>query len=586
MTVNEKICRIQQLMAQENLDGWIIYGSDPHNSEYVCPRWRTREFVTGFSGSAGTVLITRDGADLWVDSRYHIQAESQIQGTMIHLFKVDKPGVPSFFEYLTSNKGRFHRIGTSADCLTKAAYDNLVNEGFEVIPTEDYLDDFWSSRPAVPDFPVRSLADSICGLSARKKLDQVRSRLNGLDYLMISSLDDIAWVLNLRGQDIEFNPVFLSYLLIGKDNAVLFADRQRFSDDVYSSLSKTVDILPYAEVKNCLSSLPSGLKVGLDFARTNMLVFEAFPDGTEFTDQMDITTRMKACKNPIELDGMREAHIQDGAAMVNFFAKVYAAPEGWTEIALTDALQKERDKMPGELGPSFSPIAGYAEHGAMCHYSATPRTSSAIGRGLVVLDTGGLYQMGMTDITRTLLFGEATADEKRDYTLVLKGHLALYRTHFPEGTCGIQLDALASQFLWNNGLMFSHGTGHGVGFCLCVHEGPAGITHRVGSAYAEYPLQVGMVLSDEPGVYLEGRHGVRIENLVAVQKAETTEFGNFLKFEFLTMCPYERNLIDKNLLTSEEIGLIDSYHATVLEKLSPRVTAEGLAYLKEATRPL
>jgi Xaa-Pro aminopeptidase len=586
MTVDDKIRKIQEMMKKDHLDGWIVYGSDPHNSEYVCPRWRTRAFLTGFTGSAGTVLVTPDGADLWVDSRYHIQAEAEIKGTCITLFKADKPGVPTFWEYLCSQKTQLHRIGTSADCLMKAELDRMTAEGFEVVPTADYLDAIWPDRPSVPDFPVRQMPDRICGFSAKEKLDQVRSKFGDIDYMMISSLDDIAWVLNLRGNDIAYNPVFLSYLLIGRSDAVLFADRKRFSDEIYDSISNVVRVLPYDQTGLFVGTIEQGKKVALDFGKTNMLIYSSFPAKTQFVNQMDVTTRMKACKNPVELDGMREAHILDGAALVNFLAKVKKNPEGWTEMKLTDTIQAERDKMPGELGPSFGPIAGYAAHGAMCHYSATEKSSSAVKRGLVVLDTGGHYEMGMTDVTRTLLFGMPTADEKRDYTLVLKGHLALFRTHFPEGTCGIQLDALASQFLWNNGLLFSHGTGHGVGFCLCVHEGPASISHRVGSASTEYPLQIGMVISDEPGVYLEGRHGVRIENLVAVQKAETTEFGNFFKFEFLTMCPYERDLIDKSMLTDEEIALVDSYHKEVLDKLSSKVAPEALAYLKEATKPL
>lgn len=586
MKIDERIERIRRLMEADGLDGWIINGSDPHSSEYAPPRWRTREFATGFTGSAGTVLVTRAEACLWTDSRYHIQAEAETRGTGVRLFKEGLPGTPDFWEFLKASKGSLRRLGSAADCLTKGQAERLEGEGFEVVPTRDYLDEVWEDRPPVPASPVRMMPDSVCGLGAGGKLDAVRARMGDLDYVMVSSLDDIAWTLNLRGADIAYNPVFLSYLLIGKKEAALFADKARFSPEVLAAVEKVVRVLPYGSVVAHLGTLSGGLRVGLDSKRTNMLVYNAFPEGTVIVDQTDITTEMKACKSPVELEGMRAAHVLDGTALVEFLAKVARRPSGWTEMALTGALEAERAGMEGYIGPSFGPIAGYAAHGAMCHYSATPETSSAVGRGLVVLDTGGLYETGMTDVTRTLLFGEPTADERRDYTLVLKGHLALARTRFPEGTCGLQLDALAAQFLWNEGLMYSHGTGHGVGFALCVHEGPASISRRAGSPAAEHPLKEGMVLSDEPGVYLEGRHGVRIENLVAVAKDRTTEFGTFLRFEPLTLCPYERRLIDKSLLTDEEKSQVDAYHRKVLDVLAPRLSPEGLAYLEDAARPL
>lgn len=581
MTIEAKVAAIRRIMAGLKLDAWVVYGSDPHNSEYVCPRWRTRAFVSGFTGSAGTVMITPTEALLWVDSRYNIQAAREIEGTQYRLFRYQDPGVPSFFEYLQKNKDRLRRIGTSADCLMKAEYDRLVSEGFEVVPTADFLDEIWEDRPPVPGFAVRALDDAICGESAEKKLERIRASLDGADWLFISSLDDIAWTLNLRGRDIEYNPVFLSYLLVGKHKAVLFADRGRFTGELYSKLSRFIEIRPYADVRTVLSTLGGSQKVALDFRRTNMLVYGAFPGNTVFLNRTDCTTEMKACKNPTELEGMRQAHVFDGAALVNLLAQTDRQPSGWTEMKLTDALQSERDAFAQSRGPSFGPIAGFAENGAIVHYSATQESSAEITRGLVVLDTGGHWETGMTDVTRTLVFGEPTDDERRDYTLVLKGHLALYRTCFPAGTTGAQLDVLARQFLWNEGLTYNHGTGHGVGFCLCVHEGPQSISPR-----GTYPLKPGMVISDEPGVYLEGRHGVRIENLFAVVPKFTTEFGDFYGFEFLTLCPYERRLIDTDLLTEEEIKLVDEYHAQVREKLSPVVRPENLDYLNRATRPL
>lgn len=582
MTVNQKINYIQERLTKEGLDAYIIYGNDPHNSEYVCPRFRTRAFVTGFTGSAGTVIISKNEAFLFVDSRYHIQAQEQIEGTTITLFKVDNPGVPTATQFLEENINKYKVIGTAKDCLTKASFDALVEKGFEVVPCEDYLTDIWQDRPEVPYFKVEQMPLQFAGLSVKQKIENIQNTLKTDENLFISSLDDIAWVLNLRGSDIDFNPVFLSYLFINKTKAVLFADRRRFEDKFWAELTEDVQILAYEEAANFISSIKNQTFV-INYSKTNMLIFTSIDKSNKVVNKLEITTEMKACKNEIELAGMKQAHVLDGAALVNFIARVKAKPQGWNELSITDELFKERQQMPNFRGEGFGPICGYKEHGAMCHYSATKESATNIEKGLIVLDTGGHYDMGLTDVTRTLAFGQPTEEERHDYTLVLKGHLALCRTHYPEGTSGYQLDVLARQFLWNEGLTYSHGTGHGVGHHLCVHEGPMSISYR---ASAVYPLKEGMVISDEPGLYKEGRHGIRIENLVAVTKAEKTEFGQFLKFEFITMVPYERELIDKNLLTKEEINQINEYHALVRDVLLPIVREESKDYLLKATETL
>ena len=586
MEINRKVEKIRSLMKDDGLDAWIIYGSDPHNSEYVCPRWRTRNFVSGFSGSAGTVVITEKEALLWTDSRYFIQAAKQLSGTEYKLMKMGQPSVLDYVTYLKTNK-YIKKVGTSGDTLMKAVYTDLTENGINIVPTRDYLDEIWEDREKVPNKPVKRMDDSICGFSAKEKLEQIRKicKEKGVDNYLISSLDDIAWTLNFRGSDIDYNPVFLSYLLLLEDKTILFADKVRFNDDDYDYLASFLTILPYSKISEYLSNLPNNLKVILNEKKTNMLNFKSFPKDTEFFDMMDITSELKTSKNSVEIEGMKKAHIADGIAYAAFRSKLEKM-KNLSEIDVQNLFAEERAKQPflKYLGPSFGPISAFSDHGPMCHYSATQESNSKIeGDGLLVLDTGGQYDCGMTDLTRTLLFGKASEEEKKDYTLVLKGHLALSRIHFPEGTTGMQLDVLARQFLWKEGMTFTHGTGHGVGFHLCVHEGPAYIT--IGKT-ALYPMKEGVVISDEPGLYKENRHGIRIENLIYVKKAEKTEFGQFYEFSDLTLIPYERDLIDINLLSEEEIKQINDYHSWVLDSLKEKVTEDGRKFLLKATKPL
>ncbi|NCC65574.1 MAG: aminopeptidase P family protein, partial [Spirochaetia bacterium] len=400
---------------------------------------------------------------------------------------------------------------------------------------------------------------------------------------VISSLDDIAWLTNLRGADISYSPVFLSYLLVGKQKAWLFTDSQRFSKEILDEVSKEFEIRDYDSVVATLQEILEDEDViYYNPDKTNCLLAQTFV-GRKAVCKRDITTDLKASKNETELEGMRRAHLLDGVALVNFLAGLDTQQGNYTEIELAQKLKEERLRNKDCLSESFSPISGWAAHGAMCHYSADEKSNARIeGDGLLVLDTGGMYRYGMTDITRTILFGSATEEQKRDYTLVLKGNLALASVRFPEGTCGYQLDVLARQFLWQQGLSYFHGTGHGVGFRLNVHEGPQSISSKP----LAVPLKKGMVLSDEPGLYKEGRYGIRIENLVAVREDIKTEFGQFYSFEVLTLCPFERRLIDKKLLNDQEKGMIDSYHKWVYEELKDLVDPKALSYLVEATLPL
>lgn len=588
--IDGRVDALRGILKREGLDAWIINGTDPHESEYVCPRWRTRAWISGFTGSAGTVVVTRDKALLWVDSRYFIQGAKEIEGSCFSLMKLDTPAVVDPVTWLAENMKPGSRVGIDAATLTISAGKKMeaafLAGRIELVGTADFLDELWNDRPPVPASSVLQLDDSLVGYDRAIKFKFLREKCHqvGCKYTLISSLDDIAWVTNLRGDDVAYNPVFLAYLLVGEDRAWLFTSPSRFSGQLLESVSQDMAVLPYEAVFETLAStLKRGDRLYISPERTNTRIAAAIPAGVEIVEGRDFTTDMKAAKNPVELEGMRRAHLLDGVALVNFLARVPRDGGGYDELTIAQELADQRARSKEYLGPSFGPIAGFREHGAMCHYSATDESSLKIeGDGLLVLDTGGMYESGMTDVTRTLLFGTATDEQRRDYTLVLKGNLALASQRFPEGTCGYQLDVLARQFLWQTGMTFYHGTGHGIGFRLNVHEGP----QRIGPNPLAVSLVPGMVVSDEPGVYKEGRHGIRIENVVCVVPDAKTEFGQFLSFETLTLCPFERDLIVKEMLTEREVAMVDGYHAWVYEELKDLVDAEALPWLETATRPL
>ena len=582
MSVNERVEALRKLLKENGLSAWIINGTDPHESEYVSERWKTRKWISGFSGSAGFVVVTLDRALIWVDSRYFVQCADQIRGTCFEMRKLDGPEASSPADWIKENVSG--KTGIAAETLMVEKQRKYAEKGIEITPFRDLADDIWTDRPAMPATAVVRMNDRICGESVQSKVERIRKGAleKGAQWSLVSSLDDIAWTLNLRGNDIEDTPVFLAHLLIGPACVKLFTPVSRFTEKQLSEVP--FEVFEYNEIISQLKKLEN-TSVLLNPRRINMQLFEAIPSSVKIVEGGEVSTDLKACKNRAELEGMRTAHILDGVAMVNFLAMVEKGNYRFTEVSIAQALANEREQEKDYLGPSFSTIAGFAEHGAVIHYSATEETDKEIsGNGLLVLDSGGQYTAGTTDITRTLLFGRATKDQKEDYTLVLKGHLALAAQVFPEGTNGHQLDILAHMFLWNRGMTYFHGTGHGVGFRLSVHEGPQRVS--IHPASAEVKLQEGMILSDEPGIYKEGKYGIRIENLVAVVPAMKTEFGQFYTFETLTCCPYERKLIDKSMLTAEEIELVDTYHAWVWEKLHALVNPEALSYLKKATAPL
>ncbi len=585
MQINERVDSLRKEMEKEGLAAWIINGTDPHQSEYVSPRWHSRRWISGFTGSAGTVVITKDKALIWVDSRYFVQCAAQIRGTVFEMRKIDGPEASSPLDILIQCSKAGGKVGISAETLMISAKRRYESKGIRICAMDDLLNRIWLDRPAMADLPVEKMDDDLCGKTAQQKIDEIRQmgHSNSEDYHLVSSLDDIAWILNLRGQDIDDTPVFLAHLLIGPNSVKLFTPKTRFVDvepDCY-------EVLPYEAIIDELSRL-SSVTVRLNPERINMKLKNALDkaENVKVSEGREYSTDLKAKKNETELEGMRISHILDGVALVNFLAMVKSDTYDFTELSIAKALSDERELEEDYLGPSFNTIAGFGAHGAVVHYSATEETDIPIsGNGLLVLDSGGQYTCGTTDITRTLLFGKATREQKRDYTLVLKGHLALSSQVFPKGTTGHQLDALAHQFLWQNGMDYFHGTGHGVGFRLAVHEGPQRISSKPGTG-EPVALEPGMVISDEPGLYKEGKHGIRIENLVAVTEAMKTEFGQFYTFEVLTCCPYERDLIVKSMLTREEIRMVNEYHMWVREMLIDMVREEAKDYLIKATEPL
>ena len=586
--IDERLSNLRKEMQKAGINAYLITGTDPHQSEYVAPRWRTRAFISGFTGSAGTVIVTETEALLWVDSRYFIQAEEEIKGTEFRMLKLDTPGFPSPYEWLKENLKKDDVLGIDSNSISITEFFRVSKElkksRIEVKATDDLLDRIWKSRPAVPTTKCVEMRDEYAGFTASAKVSLIRLKLreNKAKWTLITSIDDIAWITNLRADDIPYNPVFYSYAFISLDKAIIYVSPKRFSSDIRKKAEEAFELRDYTDIFEDIGTLTRKGVGYFDPDKVNY-IFAPFVDKPRNIRGRDISTDLKARKNPSELEGMRRAHFLDGIAFANFMAKLN--PTGiYSEIEISERFEEEREKMEGYLGPSFAPISGFREHGAMCHYSASEKSNKKIAEeGLLVLDTGSQFEFGMTDLTRTLLFGiEATEEERRDYTLVLKGHLALASQRFLAGTTGVQLDILAKQFLWQAGMSYFHGTGHGVGCRLNVHEGPM----RISSKLIDVPMLPGMVVSDEPGLYKEGRHGIRIENLVAVQQDVNTEFGQFYSFETLSVVPYEKRLIDVRYLTDSEIDRINAYHKWVHDQIYDYVSNEAKIWLDEATSPI
>jgi len=571
-----------------NIQAFIIPSTDPHLSEYVAPHWKSREWISGFTGSAGTVVITEKKAELWTDSRYFLQAAEQLQGSGIDLYKEMLPETPSITKFLSDELQPGESVGIDGKMFSVEQVESMQAElsakNIQIVFCPDPMDELWENRPPMPESPAFVYDIKYAGKSCSEKIAAIRTELKkkSAESVMLSALDEIAWTLNLRGNDVHCNPVVVSYLLITEKKAVLFIAPEKVTEEVRNYLEKQqIEIQNYSNTEIYLSDLNSS-SILMNPAKTNYSVFSSVNPQCRIIRGEAPVALLKAIRNEQEIKGIHAAMQRDGVALVKFLRWLESAvPSGTeTELSIDRKLHAFRATQDLYAGESFDTIAGYKEHGAIVHYSATEESNATLHpKGFLLLDSGAQYLDGTTDITRTIALGELTTEEKTDYTLVLKGHIALAMAVFPSGTRGAQLDVLARMPLWSHKMNFLHGTGHGVGHFLSVHEGPQSIRMN------ENPivLQPGMVTSNEPGVYKGGSHGIRTENLTLVCSAGEGLFGEYLKFETITLCPICKKGIIKELLTADEVDWLNNYHQQVYEKLSPKLNEEEKAWLKEAT---
>lgn len=588
-SITERIGRLRQCLREQSLSAFIIPSTDPHSGEYVPDHWKTREWVSGFTGSAGTAVITLDDAALWTDSRYFLQAADQLDGTGIRLMKDRLPDTPSIPEWLGQSLSPGAVVGVDGWVNTigetQALREALAREGLTLRTDYDPVTRLWDDRPALPGTPVSIHPLEYAGVACHEKLAAIREKLlaREADGILLSTLDDIAWTLNLRGNDVHCNPVFVSYLLITSQESILYVRAEKLTTEVKAYLAQEgVNTEDYDDLQEDLRDYPYAT-LSLDPGRTNEAVRQAVNPLTKVLLEESPVPLMKAVKNEAEIRGFHAAMLRDGVAMVKFLKWLEeAVPQGnETEMSIDRKLYECRAEQPLFRGISFDTIAGYKEHAAIVHYEATPETDKPLApEGLLLLDSGAQYADGTTDITRTIALGETTDDERRDYTLVLKGHIGLTRACFPQGTCGTQLDVLARQAMWREGANFLHGTGHGVGAYLNVHEGP----HQIRMNHVPTPLRPGMTVTDEPGIYRAGRYGIRTENTLLVVPYRETEFGTFYTFEPLTLCPIDTRPIVRSMLTAEETEWLNAYHRMVYDRLSPLLDEEHRAWLESKTK--
>lgn len=592
-TIAARLAALREEMRREHLSAFIFTSSDPHNSEYVPSRWEGRKWISGFDGSAGTAVVTLHSAALWTDSRYFLAAEEQLAGTEFQLMRERVEGTPSIAEWIATEieGAESSEIGVDGMCMTYAECSDLKtdlkhNGGITVRTNLDILDRIWTDRPSVPLNPVSIQPIEYAGESCHDKLGRIRSSLlrRGACGMLMTQLDDIAWTLNLRGTDVHCTPVFVAWLIVAEEVAVLYIKDEKLSPEVIEYLNaEGVAVDDYDNIIDALNSY-DGYTLLIDPATTNYTLSQ-LRGNFNLVSAPSPVPEMKAIKNEVECNGFRNAMQRDGVAMVKFLKWLEeAVPKGCeTELSVSAKLRQLRAEQPLFKDESFDTIAGYEEHGAIVHYEPTPDTDVPLRpEGFLLLDSGAQYLDGTTDITRTIQLGKVTDLHRRVYTLVLKGHLSLQNLCFPRGAAGTQLDAVARVAMWREGMNFMHGTGHGVGSYLSVHEGP----HQIRQEYRPAPMLEGMTVTDEPGLYLAGKFGVRIENTLLTVPYMTTEFGKFLRFEPLTLCPIDTRPIVVDMLSTEELGVLNAYHKMVYERLSPMLDEEHKAWLADKTRSL
>ena len=593
--INQRLEKLREVMRREHLSAFIFPSTDAHQSEYVADHWQGRAWISGFNGSAGTAVVTMRSAALWTDSRYFIAAEEQLRGTEFQLMKLKVEGTPTISDWIASE------LSQNEDECREVGLDGMVNSyndtmalisdlrkagGITVRTNFDPLEQIWMNRPAIPENPVEIQSLNFAGETVDDKIQRIHKALreHHADGILVSALDDIAWTLNLRGTDVHCNPVFVSYLLISSDQVSLFVNPKKISSEVKAYLDEHgISLFDYNQVEEGLESY-ADYNILLDGDETSFCLWKSVKCQEIIAAKSPIPV-MKAVKNATEIEGYHRAMLRDGVAMVKFLKWLKPAVEagGQTEMSIDKKLTSLRAEQNLFRDISFDTIAGYQAHGAIVHYEATPETDAPLlPEGLILIDSGAQYQDGTTDITRTIALGPVTEEMKHVYTLVLKGHIQLELAKFPDGASGTQIDALSRECMWREGYNFLHGTGHGVGSYLNVHEGP----HQIRMEWKPTPLRAGMTVTDEPGLYLKGKFGVRIENTLLIKDFVETTFGKFLQMESLTLCPIDTAPIDVDMLLLEEVEWLNAYHREVFEKLSPYLEDEEVGWLAEATKPL
>lgn len=597
MTVPEKLAALRQKMKEAGVDAYLVPTSDFHGSEYVGDYFKCRKYITGFTGSAGTAVIMQDMAGLWTDGRYFLQAEQQLAGTTVTLFKIREEGVPTVWEFLESHLGEGQVLGCDGRTITSAEGDmirkRLEKKGARIEPALDLVGEIWEDRPALSCEKVWLLDTETAGESTASKIGRVRKALEekGANTLLLTSLDDIAWLLNIRGNDVACNPVVLSYVLLSMDKITLYAQKEAFPEAVLKALQADgVELREYNAIYEDMGKLDASVKILMDPGKVNYALKALVPAGVRGIFCENPTLMMKACKNAVEVARIRQAHVRDGVAVTRFiyWLKTHVGKEEITELSAAEKLEEFRRMGETYIGPSFDPIIAYAQHGAIIHYSATEESNVPVEpKAMLLADTGGQYMEGTTDITRTIVLGETTQKEKEFFTRVLRGHLNLASAHFLYGCSGMNFDYLAREPLWEIGEDFNHGTGHGVGYILNVHEGPNSFHFRsYPGRKAQTVMEEGMVTSDEPGYYLPGEFGIRHENLLVCVKAEKRPCGQFMKFDYLTLVPFDLEAVLPEMMSEKEKERLNDYHRQVFETIGPLLDEEERAWLKEATRAI
>ena len=593
MTVAERLSALRKCMQDKHIDMYIVPTADFHQSEYVGEHFKARSYITGFTGSAGTAVITLHDAKLWTDGRYFLQAAKELEGTGVTLMKMFEPGVPTIEEYLESELKPGQTLSFDGRVVSVGEGDEYASiakkNGAKIDYQEDLIDVIWTDRPPLSEAPVWFLEEKYSGESSKSKLSRIRKEMEdaGCDTHIVSTLDDICWTLNIRGNDIDFFPLVLSYAIIRKDRFELYIDERKLDDKLKSILKKDDVILhPYNDIYEDVKKLPENATVLIDKAKLNYAIFNNIPASVSIVNKRNPEILMKALKNPVEVENIKKAEIKDSVAHVRFmkWLKENLGKIRITEMSASEKLDEFRAEMGNFIRDSFEPISSYGPHSAIVHYSSSPETDVELKEGSLYLsDTGAGFYEGSTDITRTYALGEVPEKMKEDFTIVAISNLQLANAKFLQGSTGLTLDILARKPFWDRGLNYNHGTGHGVGYLLNIHEGPAGFRYKYRAGETE-EIQEGMVITDEPGLYIEGSHGIRLENELLARKGVQNEYGQFLYFETITLIPFDLDAINPAILDEENKKLLNEYHKRVYEEIAPHLNEEEKAFLKKYTR--